>query len=112
MNTMLIEVEKNLSPKSLNAIQQQTDFENLNEINKFNDEKQNKTSELCIVRYTESSLKTKSEFLNFPLFVQNASKNSLTMKNFDVVINGDAHLNTKQQTNLQEANEINVSNGE
>ena len=112
MNSMLTEVEENLSANCSNAIQQQSSLQKVNEISESNDEKQNTTSELCTVRKTESSLKTKSEFLDVPSFIQNASKDSLTTHNFDVVINGDAPLNTEQQTNLQKSNEIYASNCE
>jgi len=112
MNSMLTEVEENLSANCSNAIQQQSSLQKVNEISESNDEKQNTTSELCTVRKTESSLKTKSEFLDVPSFIQITGKDSLKTENFDVVINGDAPLNTEQQTNLQNSNKINVSNDE
>ena len=112
MNTMLTAVEENLSANSFNAIQQQTSFEKANEVVVYDNDVPTQTSKLCIVRKTESSLKTKSEFFDVPSFFQNAGKDSLIAENFDVVENGDAPLNTEQQINLHKRNEINVSNGE
>ena len=93
MNSILIEVEKNLSANSLNATKQQTNLQNKNDTVVSDDEVPIPTSELCSVIKNESILKIQSEFANLPSLIQNKRKTSLITEDFDLFNNNNASLN-------------------